>query len=335
MTLTSTRRRAAAAAAAATLAVAVLALSSPAAALAGPGQRDAAGSASPCGRVSAPPAYRHVIIIMDENQSYSDIIGNPDAPYVNSLARRCGLASGYHNITHDSLPNYLAVTSGLPYQRLLRFDHDCLPSSCQTPAANLFSQAGSWREYAGSMPSNCDKSDSGHYAPKHNPAVYYTGLPGCRADDVPLGTPGGSALLSDFGRERTAPAVAYVTGNLCDDMHGAPGCGRGRVARGDAWLSRWLPRITSTPVYRDGHTVIFLVWDEGTGGRAGERCYRNTSDPSCHVPAIVIAPSVPPGTVVPARFDHYSLLETAEILLGLPRLGRAASAASMKAGFNL
>jgi arylsulfatase A-like enzyme len=81
--------------------------------------------------------------------------------------------------------------------------------------------------------------------------------------------------------------------------------------------------------------VIFLVWDEGAGGRAGERCYRNTSDQSCHVPAIVIAPSVRPGTIAATRFNHYSLLKTAEVLLGLPRLGRAASAVSMKAAFNL
>jgi hypothetical protein len=176
------------------------------------------------------------------------------------------------------------------------------------------------------MPSNCYKSRSGRYAPKHNPAVYYTRLSGCRADDVPLGTPRGSALLRDFSHERTAPAVGYVSGNLCDDMHGAPGCRTGRVRRGDTWLSRWIPLITSTPVYRAGHTVIFLVWDEGPGGPAGERCYRNTSDPSCHVPAIVIAPSVRPGTIVPARFDHYSLLKTAEALLGLPALGQACSA---------
>jgi hypothetical protein len=39
--------------------------------------------------------------------------------------------------------------------------------------------------------------------------------------------------------------------------------------------------------------------------------------------------------VVPDHFDHYSVLKTAENLLGLPKLGQAASAASMKAGFNL
>ncbi len=300
------------------------------------GQRTAVASASPCGRLSAPPAYKHVIIVMDENHSYSGIIGNARAPYVNSLASECGLASNYHNITHHSLPNYLGITSGLPLASLLRFDHDCLPSpSCEITSANLFSQAGSWKEYAESMPSNCYRSDSGNYAPKHNPAVYYTDLPDCGSNDVPLGTTGDSALLKNFSSESTAPAVAYVTGNLCDDMHGNTGCTTAVVRRGDTWLSEWIPRITSTRVYRDNDTVIFLVWDEGEGGRAGEKCYTSATDQSCHIPAIVIAPSVKPGTVVPTHFDHYSVLKTAENLLGLPKLGQAASAASLKAGFNL
>ncbi len=358
MKQTGTRRQAARAAAAAS-AVLSLALCGPAAAQAAAGQRAvqagagqrggvtrpaapgaagqraAAASASPCGRRSAPPAYKHVIIVMDENHSYPGIIGNSRAPYINSLAGQCGLASNYHNITHHSLPNYLGITSGLPLAGLLPFDHDCLPSpSCQVTSASLFSQAGSWKEYAESMPSNCDRSDSGNYAPKHNPAVYYTGLADCGRNDVPLGTTGDSALLKDFGSESTAPAVSYVTGNLCDDMHGNAGCTTGVVRRGDSWLSKWIPRITATRVYRNDDTVIFLVWDEGEGGRAGEKCYTNATQ-SCHVPAIVIAPSVRPGTVVSAHLDHYSVLKTAENLLGLPKLGQAASAASMKAGFNL
>jgi hypothetical protein len=307
----------------------------PAARAAG-GQRSAVAAASPCGQLPAPPAYKHVIIVMDENHSYSGIIGNARAPYVNSLASECGLASNYHNITHHSLPNYLGITSGLPLASLLGFDHDCLPStSCEITSANLFSQAGSWKEYAESMPSNCYRSDSGDYAPKHNPAVYYTDLTDCGSNDVPLGTTGDSVLLQNFSSESTAPALAYVTGNLCDDMHGNTGCTTAVVRRGDTWLSKWIPRITATRVYRDDDTVIFLVWDEGEGGRAGQKCYTSATDQSCHIPAIVIAPSVKPGTVVPAHFDHYSVLKTTENLLGLPKLGQAVSAASMKAGFNL
>jgi hypothetical protein len=292
--------------------------------------------ASPCGTLTTAPTYKHVIVIMDENNSYGNIIGSSQAPYINSLAAGCGLASEYHNITHDSLPNYLGITSGLAYSSLLPFDKDCLPSSsCEVTGTNIFHQASSWKEYAESMPSNCSKQNSGDYAPRHNPSVYYTDLSNCATRDVPLGTTSNSPLLKDFGSESTAPAFAYVTGNLCDDMHGTTGCESGLIKKGDTWLSDWIPKITSTSVYRANDTVIIVVWDEGAGGTVGEQCYNNTTDQSCHVPAIVIAPSVKAGTVVSTQFDHYSWLKTTEQILGLPQIGQAKTATSMKSAFNL
>jgi hypothetical protein len=274
---------------------------------------------------------------MDENHSYSQIIGDTSkAPYINSLASECGVASNYHNISHDSLDNYIAITSGLGYKKVLPFDSDCLPSSsCEVTTSNVFHQAKSWKEYAESMPSNCYQQNDGDYAPRHNPAVYYTDLTNCSTNDVPLGTTSDSPLLQDFSSEATAPAFSYVTGNLCDDMHGNTDCSGNIITDGDNWLSTWVPAITSTPVYQDNDTVIFLVWDEGSGGTRGEKCYNNTSDQSCHVPAIVIAPSVQPGTVITTQFDHWSTLKTAEQLLGKPQLGQAKSATSMLDQFNL
>jgi hypothetical protein len=73
-----------------------------------------------------------------------------------------GLATNYHNITHPSLPNYVAATSGLPLSSLQNFLPDCDPSSsCETSAASIFGQGETWKAYAESMPSDCYKSDSG------------------------------------------------------------------------------------------------------------------------------------------------------------------------------
>ncbi len=107
------------------------------------------------------------------------------------------------------------------------------------------------------------------------------------------------------------------------------------ILTGDNWLKSWLPAITSTPVYVGGDTAIFIVWDEGGGGTAGENCAKNLADESCHVPAIVVAPSVKRKTVVSTPFNHYSLLKTAEDLLGLPELSSARTATSMVSPFNL
>src|SRR4051795_11554530 len=63
---------------------------------------------------SAPsnPRASHVITIVMENKEYGDVIGTRDAPYVNRLARRFGLATRSYGVRHPSLPNYLALTSG-------------------------------------------------------------------------------------------------------------------------------------------------------------------------------------------------------------------------------
>ena len=50
---------------------------------------------------------------------------------------------------------------------------------------------------------------------------------------------------------------------------------------------------------------------------------------------MVVAPSVSPGTVAGDAFTHYSLLRTQEELLGVPFLGQAATAPSMRAAFGL
>ena len=276
-----------------------------------------------CGVLANAPTYKHVIVFVEENQSYGSIIGSGSAPYVNSLAASCGLATNYHNVTHFSLPNYLAITSGMSLSALSPFYNDCLPSSCTTNAPSIFTQTFA-KSYEESMPSNCDWSGSGEYAPKHNPYLYYQGKTGCSTRDVPL-----ASLVTDFQTQATAPSFAFVTPNLCNDTHDCS------VATGDAWLNTNLAALLATPVYQSGNTAVFLVWDEGEPGSAGADCASNTSDQGCHVALLVIAPSVTPGTQVGTLFNHYSLLRTVEQLLGLSYLGQAQSASSMVQGFNL
>src|SRR5258708_7940920 len=82
-------------------------------ALAG-GAGSAQAATGPCGTISPGAAhYTHVIWILEENHSYPDIVGSSQAPYINSLASDCGLATNDHNISHPSLPNYVGMTSGL------------------------------------------------------------------------------------------------------------------------------------------------------------------------------------------------------------------------------
>jgi acid phosphatase len=66
---------------------------------------------------TATPAahYDHVFVIVEENHSFMDVIGNPAAPNLNALASRYGLATQYYGVTHPSEPNYVALLGGSPF----------------------------------------------------------------------------------------------------------------------------------------------------------------------------------------------------------------------------
>ena len=262
------------------------------------------GPSNPCGTVAtAPSTYRHVVWIVFENHSYSEIIGSTSAPYINTIAVDCGVATNFYAETHPSLPNYIAMTSGSTQG----ITDDNPPSSHQLTAPSIFSQIGDWRSLEESMPSNCDLTNAYPYAVKHNPAAYYTGIrTACQTLDVPLGS------TPDIGATYT-----FVTPNMCNDMHDCS------VSTGDKWLSNFLPKILGSGAYTSGSTAIFVTWDE------------DDSSSSNHIATLVIAPSVPTGTRVATTYNHYSMLRTTEELLGFNTyLGSAATASSMRSSFH-
>jgi hypothetical protein len=59
------------------------------------------------------PSHIVIVIVMEENHSYSDIIGNTSqAPYMNDLAGEGALLTSSYAITHPSEPNYMALFAG-------------------------------------------------------------------------------------------------------------------------------------------------------------------------------------------------------------------------------
>jgi hypothetical protein len=272
---------------------------------------------SPCGTASSPPAggWQHVVWIVFENKQYGDVIGSPNAPYINSVADECGLATNFAAETHPSLPNYIAMTSG----DTQGVTDDKGPSAHLLDAPSIFSQLGptGWKSLEESMPANCALSDTGNYVARHNPAVYYANARGdCGTQDIPLGaTPDLSARFT------------FVTPDICHDMHTSP-CANdtaSEVAAGDAWLAQFLPKVFSSPEYQAGGTAVFITWDEDDDGGTTQ-----------HIPTIVASPSTPAGTTSSTAYDHYSLLRTTEELLGLGTLlGKSKTATSMGPAFNL
>ncbi len=241
-----------------------------------------------------------------ENKESGEVIGSRQAPYVNRLARRNGLATASFAITHPSLPNYLALTSGSTHG----IDSDC--TDCHIAGRNLVDQLEgasiSWKAYMEDLPRPCFLgAGSRGYVQKHDPFVYYDNVrnsPARCRKVVPF------TQLSRDLHAGTLPTFSFISPNLCHDTHD---CG---VSTGDSSLARLLPSLLRE---LGPHGYLVLTWDEGSSDRgccAGAR--------GGHIATIVAGPDVRRGARDGVPVDHYGVLRTIESSLSLPPLGAAA-----------
>ena len=326
------------------------------------GAAPAVAATGPCGSMAGQPAtIKHVVIIMDENQSYDAIMGGNAAPNIKNYANECGVATKYWAITHPSHSNYIGVVAGNTYvppgcsnwtcvTKPLDFCGGTTGTNGTQTCPNIFAQlnaAGvSWKVYADSMPANCSQSAADPYSAGHNPAVWFTQGTGsnnisasCNTNDVPL-TSATAGLQHDI-TNNSLPSYSWIVPNKCNDMHNCSG-GVNPVTAGDTFAKTWIDKIIATPDYQNGNTIIFLTWDEGVeGGRPfNEDCLSGSglTDESCHVPLIAISPYIAAGSTPGAFYTHYGLLQATERLMGITTfLGHAGDAGvgDLLAGFGL
>ena len=264
------------------------------------------------------PNFSHVFLIVMENEESTGIMGNNAAAYINALATGHGLATQYFAVSHPSLPNYLALTAGSTFG----IASDC--TGCYVNATNIADQVESsgrsWKGYLESMPSSCYVGDAYPYMQKHNPFIYYndvrTNPARCAEHVVPF-----TQLSTDLVNG-TVPNLAWITPNMCNDMHDCS------IATGDAWLANVVPGILASSAFQNGG-VLFITWDEGESS-AG--CCGNAT--GGQVATLVIAPNGVAGLRSTIAETHYSLLRTIEDAWGLSALGQAASAVAMREYFR-
>ena len=230
---------------------------------------------------------------MLENRSYSQVV---DSGYIAELAAKYGLATNYHAITHPSLPNYLAMTSGSTWGVVDDGWHGL-------PAGGLgrqLSDAGiHWRAYMEGMGASCYRNGN-RYALKHNPFAYYGGE--CPAQVVPF------TQFASYMGGGAVPHFVWITPDLCHDGHD---CSNAVVS---AWLGQTVPVILNSEAWQT-NGVLFVTYDEG-------------EDSANSVLTLVIRPDQV-NLRSSVAYNHYSLLASIEDLLGLPRLGAAADATPM------
>jgi phosphatidylinositol-3-phosphatase len=270
----------------------------------------ASPAASPPVAPVGPAAAPHVMVVLEENREYGSVIGDPSAPYVNSLADGGGLATHWYGVGHPSLPNYLALISGSTQG--VHDDGTQHSFAGPTLVDQLAARGIGWRAYMEGMPSPCFQGPSaGGYAKKHDPFIYFrsvTGSPAQCSRVVPL-----DRLATDL-RDGTAPPFLWVTPDLCHDGHDCS------TATADAWLRSEMQTVTSSAWYRQGASVI-VTWDEGSSGQG---CCRGAA--GGQIPTIVVGPGGRRRLDAPG--DHDGTLRAIEEVYGVGLLGAAADPAA-------
>lgn len=237
------------------------------------------------------PRPDHVVIVVMENKAYSQIIGNDDAPYINSLAKDGALFTESYGVTHPSQPNYLALFSGST--RGIGSNACPLELQGENLAGSLLARGLSFASYAESMPgTGFEGCVHGAYRRKHNPAANWKEL---AAYNLPF-----SAFPQDYSQ---LPTVALVVPDQQNDMHD------GSIAEGDAWLAR---NIVPYAKWAMAHNSLLIVtWDEDDGWR-GNRI------------ATIFAGAMVKPRQSAQRISHYTVLRTIAGMYGLPYLGESA-----------
>ena len=224
------------------------------------------------------PRPDHVVIVIEENHSYPEIIGSSAAPYINSLALQGASFTQSYAITHPSEPNYLAFFSGSTQGVT---DDSCPHTyAAANLASELIAASLTFGGYSEGLPSvGYTGCTSGAYARKHNPWVNFSNVPS--SDNLPL-----TSFPTDYS---TLPTIAIVVPNLNNDMHD------GTIQQGDSWLQQ---HINAYLQWATAHNSLLIVtWDE------------DDSSAGNHIPTIFVGPMVQPNQYG-ETISHYNVLRT-------------------------
>lgn len=253
-------------------------------------------STPPSAAPGVPTNIKHVVIVIEENHSYSDIIDNvKDAPYMNALVKQGALFTKSHAIQSGSQPNYLALFSGSTQDVL---GSDC-PNTYNVPnlGSELIAANDTFAGYSEGLPSvGFTGCKNGSYARKHNPWVNFTNVPA--SDNLPF-----KNFPSDYNK---LPTVSFVVPNLDDQMHD------GTVQDADTWLQKNLSPYISWA--QKNNSLFILTWDES-----------NKTDINEQIPTVFVGPTVKPGTY-DENITHYNVLRTLEAIYHLPYAAESAKA---------
>jgi phosphatidylinositol-3-phosphatase len=206
------------------------------------------------------PAADHVFLVVLENHAFSQVIGSPFMPYLNSLAAQHSLATNYFANTHPSIGNYFMLTTGN-----IETNNDAFTGTVSSDSIpRAFAAAGkTWKAYMESLPSvGYTGGDVYPYFKHHNPFAYMTDVLGSSAETanlVPF-----TQLASDMSAG-ALPNFAFIAPNAEDDAHDCPTGGSvcldsDKLTAADNWLKSHIDPLIQSPAL--ANSVFIIVFDE-------------------------------------------------------------------------
>lgn len=241
---------------------------------------------------AAIPVFDHVLIVVMENRAYNEIIGSPNAPYMNLLAATGVNFTQSFAVTHPSEPNYLAMFSGSTQA----VSGDPCPLSfpgVENIASQLIAAGHTFVGYSEGLPAaGSTVCTSGNYARKHSPWINFDTVP--VASNQPF-----TAFPTDYS---LLPTLSYVIPDLCNDMHNCS------IATGDTWLQANLSGYATWA--KTHNSLLILTWDEDDASQGN------------NIVTIFSGANLVPGNY-PEVTGHYRMLATLEAMYGLAPLGGA------------
>jgi len=257
--------------------------------------------------------FGHVFLVMEENHSYSSVIGSSSMPYLNSLAKEYGLATEYFANTHPSIGNYFELTTG---QIITNNDAFSGTVSADNVVRHLLSAGKTWKSYAENLPSVGYKGgDVYPYAKHHNPFTYLTDVVNSTnqvRNLVPF-----TEFASDLANH-TLPEYSYIVPNMQDDAHD------GTLSQADNWLKTHIAPLIASSIFQQNGLLV-IVFDESSDS--------DTQHGGGHIAAVVVSPKAKRGYRSTTLYQHQSVCRLLLQGLGLSSFPGSCGSAGQMAEF--
>lgn len=267
------------------------------------------------------PRSNHVVIVVEENHSFSQVIGNRNMPFLNGIASQYSLATQYFANVHPSIGNYFMLTTG---QIITNSDRSVATVTADNIVRRLLTAGKTWKGYAESLPSTGYLGpDKFPYTRHHFPLSYFSDVVNSRVQRLNL------VPFTQFSKDlanQQLPNYSMVIPNQQDNGHNCPAgtssCSDAQVLRAvDTWLQSHIgPLLNNAEFRQDG--LLIIVFDEGT---ASDKAHGGG-----HIATVFAGPNVKRGLKSTRFYQHQNVLRTVLDALGVNhQLGKAATAQPM------